>query len=303
MDYKKIIKSRKLRIRIMQLLNFIPDKMMIQMQYRMKTGRRLNLRNPKRFTEKIQWYKLYYRDSLMEQCVDKYEVRQYLERCGLGNHLNELYGLYDSPAEIDFDALPNSFVLKDTLGCGGNSVILVPDKSKLDIETAMQQMREWVNVPLLKKHPGREWVYDHKKHRIIAEKYLEDANSVSQLVDYKFFCFYGKPEYLYVMKDRKAQDEVTVGIFRADYTRVNVQRKGKAMLPQAFLKPQNYDMMLSLARKIGEPFPQARIDMYNIDGEIIFGEITFFSASGYMMYEPDDFDFVLGEKFILPKSM
>lgn len=116
MDYKKIIKSRKLRVRIMQALSFVPDKMMLKMQYRIKTGRKLNLRDPQRYTEKLQWYKLYYRDPLMAQCVDKYEVRKYVEECGLGSILNKCYGVYSSPDEIDFRKLPDSFVLKDTLG-------------------------------------------------------------------------------------------------------------------------------------------------------------------------------------------
>ncbi len=116
MDYKKIIKSKNVRIRILRLLNFIPDKQMLSLQYRIKTGRKLNLNNPKRYTEKLQLYKLKYRNPLMEKCVDKYEVRKYVKQCGLENILNKCYGVYDNPLEIDFDKLPNKFVLKDTLG-------------------------------------------------------------------------------------------------------------------------------------------------------------------------------------------
>ena len=115
MDYKKIIKSRAVRIKIMQAMSFIPDKWMVSLQYKIKTGRKLNLKNPQRFTEKLQWYKVYYRDPIMKQCVDKYEVRKYVEECGLGSILNECYGVYSSPDEIDFGKLPDSFVLKDTL--------------------------------------------------------------------------------------------------------------------------------------------------------------------------------------------
>ena len=171
MDYKKIIKSRAVRIRIMQALSFVPDKTMLGIQYRIKMGRKLDLKNPKRYTEKLQWYKLYYREPLMAQCVDKYEVRKYVEQCGLGSILNECYGVYETPDEIDFDKLPDQFVLKDTLGGGGNGVIICRDKSTLDIPQTVKTMRNWVK-PVSGKHPGREWVYDQGKNRIVIEKYI-----------------------------------------------------------------------------------------------------------------------------------
>lgn len=128
MNYKKIIKSRETRIKLLSLLNFIPDKTMIKLQYYIKTGRRLNLKHPQRYTEKLQWYKLYYRDPLMQQCSDKYDVREYVKSKGLGHILNECYGVYERVEDIDFDSLPNQFVLKDTLGGGGNSVIICRKK-------------------------------------------------------------------------------------------------------------------------------------------------------------------------------
>ena len=140
---------------------------MLKLQYYIKTGRKFDLKNPKRYTEKLQWYKLYYRDPLMAQCVDKYQVWKYVENCGIGDILNECYGLFVSPDESDFDALPNEFVLKDTLGGGGNSVIICHDKGKLDIPRISTQMRGWVK-PNSSKHPGREWVYERNNtsHRI-----------------------------------------------------------------------------------------------------------------------------------------
>lgn len=169
MDYKKLIKSRDMRVRILQMLSFIPDEWMLRIQYRIKTGRRLDLKNPKRYTEKIQWYKLYYRDSLMAQCVDKYEVRKYVESCGLGWILNEVFGVFNSPNEIDFDALPDRFVLKDTLGGGGNSVLICRDKSSLNKWDTLETLERWVK-PKKGKHSGREWVYDLGKSRIIRGK-------------------------------------------------------------------------------------------------------------------------------------
>ena len=121
-------------MKILNFLSFVPDKQMLKIQYRMKTGRKLNLKNPKRWTEKTQWYKLYYRNPLMIQCVDKYEVREYVKHCGLENILNSCYGVYDNVDDIDFTKLPSQFVIKDTLGGGSNSVVVVKDKSSIKID-------------------------------------------------------------------------------------------------------------------------------------------------------------------------
>lgn len=297
MDYKKIIKSRKMRIRIMQALSFVPDSIMVKMQYRLKTGHMLNLKNPKRFTEKLQWYKLYYRDPLMAQCVDKYEVRRYVEQCGLGNILNQLYGVYDSPEEIDFNKLPKSFVIKDTLGGGGNAVILVEDKSKIDEAAVRRQMAEWVNEPIHKKHPGREWVYDGKKHRIIIEELLSSNPETGGMIDYKFFCFNGKAEFLYVIADRKVGEISSIGIFDTNFRKLNVVRPDEKPLTRIINRPNNYDKLKHTAEILATPFPEVRIDFYNEGNQIRFGEITFFNASGYMTFDPDEFDFEMGEKF------
>lgn len=279
----------------MQALSFVPDEIMVKIQYRMKTGRKLNLRNPQRFTEKLQWYKLYYHDPLMAQCADKYEVRKYVEECGLGHILNEMYGIYNNPDEIDFSKLPDSFVIKDTLGGGGNSVILVKDKSQMDEMTVRAKMQEWINEPINKKHPGREWVYDGKKHRIIIEKYLECENG--DLPDYKFYMFNGKMEAFYIRTDYfKKHGEGKIAFFDAnceqisvslDYSKSNV---GKCELPI------NIKEMLENATCLSKQFPHARIDFYSLNEQIIFGEITFFNGSGYFKFEPDDFDYKLGNK-------
>ena len=138
MNYKDIIKSRSVRIKILRLLLFIPDKQMIQLQYRIKTGRRLNLKNPQRFTEKMQWYKLYYRDPKMIQCVDKYDVREYVESKGLDQYLNKCYGVYEDVKDVDWQSLPDQFVMKDTPGGGGISVIIIRNKEKEDPKTSSE---------------------------------------------------------------------------------------------------------------------------------------------------------------------
>ena len=301
MNYKDLIKSRKTRIKILQLLSFIPDEIMLKLQYRIKTGRKLNLKNPQRFTEKLQWYKLNYRNPLMVQCVDKYDVRKYIEDCGLGNILNEMYGVYDSPEEVDFTILPNEFVIKDTLGGGGNAVIIVSDKLKMNEDAVRQQMLQWVNEPTDKKSPGREWVYDGRKHRIFIEKYIESDFDEGGLIDYKFFCFNGRAEYLYVIADREVGKKAGLGVFDRNYKYLNVCRCDEAPLTRNIEKPNNFEELLYVAEKLAAPFPEARIDLYNQHNQIMFGEITFFDGSGYMTFEPDEFDYELGKSFILNK--
>jgi hypothetical protein len=300
MDYKKIIKSRETRLRILRTLDFIPDKTMIKMQYFIKTGRRLNLKNPQRYTEKLQWYKLYYRDPLMQQCADKYDVREYVRSKGLGYILNECYGVYERVEDIDFDSLPDQFVLKDTLGGGGNSIIICKDKATFDFENAKKQMQKWLSIDSNKKHEGREWVYQGRKHRIIIEKYIESNPSEGGLVDYKFFCFNGEPKYLYVIADRILGQIAGIGIFNVNFELLSVIRTDERPLERNIEKPKNFDEMIDIVKIISKDFPHVRVDLYNQDGNIIFGENTFFDGSGYHKYEPDEFDYELGSYFKLP---
>lgn len=283
----------------MQMLSFVPDKMMLKIQYRIKLGRKLNLKNPQRYTEKLQLYKLNYRNPLMKICADKYEVRQYVEDKGLKNILNELYGVFNTPDEIDFEKLPTSFVIKDTLGGGGNSVIIVENKNKMNEQQVRKQMREWVNEPVNMKHPGREWVYDNKKHRIIIEKMLI-AEGKNDLPDYKFFCFDGKVDCLYLMQNYTMHhSEGEMGFFDCNFNMLKARRTDFKPILNAPQKPENFEKMVEYAEILSERFPHVRVDFYNINGQIVFGEMTFFNASGYTKFEPDEYDYIMGEKFII----
>ena len=299
-NYKKIIYSRNMRIKIMQALSFLPDNLVLKLQYRMKTHRKLNLKEPTRYTEKLQWYKLNYKNPILRECVDKYSVRDYVKNCGLGNILNKCYGIYNSPEEIEFDVLPNKFVCKDTLGGGSNSVILV-DKKNIDLEHLKRVMNNWVNEPINKKHPGREWPYDNKKHRIIIEKYLEQNDG--DLADYKFFCFNGKVEYFYIRTNYvKNHEEAKMAFFNKnkkvlrdvemDYCKY--AKNSPVIVPEI-------DKMIEYAETLSKDFPHVRVDFYDVNGKIIFGELTFYNASGYMTFKPDSFDFEMGKNFKLIK--
>lgn len=303
MDYKKIVKNKSLRIKILRFLSFVPDKLMLKIQYRIKTGRKLNLKNPQRFTEKLQWYKLYYKNPLMVQCVDKYDVREYVKSKGLGDILIPCYGVYDSPDEIGWDKLPNQFVMKDTLGGGGVSVVIVKDKKAANLDELKQKAAEWVAIDAHKKGGFREWpYYSGKKHRIIIEKYIESDMSSGGLIDYKFFCFDGKPTWIYVMADRELGNGVGVGIYDSNFEKQDVVRNDEKPLERLVKQPVSFELMKDISARLSENFPEARIDLYEVKGEVKFGEITFYDGSGYMTFTPDDFDEKFGESFILPES-
>lgn len=296
MDYKKIIKNQNLRFKILNCFSWIPDKAMIKIQYKIKTGRKLKLNNPKRFTEKIQWYKLYYRKPLMHKCVDKYEVREYVKDKGLGSILNELYGVYDKPEDINFELLPEKFVIKTTAGSGGQNIYICTDKNSIDIEELVKKIKYWMKLNP-KKHFGREWAYQGIKNRIIIEKYIESNHN--DLVDYKFFCFNGLVEYIYVISDRKLGKSAKLGIYDKNYNKLDAYRCDEEKQKEKYKKPYNFDAMKKFAEILSKDFPHARIDFYESNKKVIFGEITFYDGSGYMKYEPDSFDIEMAKSWII----
>ena len=295
-DYKKIFKSREMRLAILNILSFIPDEIMVRIQYFIKTGRRLHLKDPKRYTEKLQRYKLYFHKPSMKKCADKFDVREYVKSKGLESLLVKNYGVYDRVDAINWESLPSSFVIKNTTGAGGNSVLIVKDKSKFDINKNLPTLENWLK-PIKRHSGGREWVYEDLHPRLIIEEYIDSVESEGGLIDYKFFCFNGKPEYLYVITDRKLGKKASFGIFSKEFVQLPYYRSDELPLTRKVEKPKEYDEMLNIARILSSDFPHARIDLYNRSGRILFGEITFFDGSGYMKFEPDEFDYILGQKF------
>ena len=193
MNYRKILSSREVRLKILNLLKWVPDKVMLPVQYKLQTGKSLNLKNPKRFTEKIQYYKINYRNQLLPICVDKYEVRNYIKDNNLSGILTKFYGVYNRGEDINFDSLPDQFVIKTTDGGGGNNIIICRDKKDLNIPDTIKKLNSWLNVKNV--NAGREWAYTGiKKSQIIIEEYLEnELNPEAGIDDYKIFCFNGEP--------------------------------------------------------------------------------------------------------------
>lgn len=293
--YKKIIKSQQIRFSILRTLKFIPDTIMLKIQYWIKLRRKLNLKNPQRYTEKIQWYKLFYRNPIMIKCVDKYYVREYVKSKGLEEILNEIYFVVDSPEKIDFKKLPEKFALKVTNGSETN--IFCKEKSKLDIEITKRKLYEFLNM--VNASAGREWAYEGSSKLIIAEKLLEDDSTEDgSISDYKFLCFNGKPYYIIYDCDR------FVGHKRNIYDLNWNNLKIGSDCPQTnreIQKPKNLETMIKIAKKLSEDFPAVRVDLYNIKGKIIFGELTFYPWSGYVQFSPDSFDLEVGKLFPLIK--
>ena len=285
-------------MKILSALNWLPDSSMLKLQYRIKLKRKLNLKNPQRFTEKIQWYKLNYRNPVMRSCVDKFEVREYIKSKGLESILIKNYGVYNSIDEINFDDLPNEFVVKSTDGSGGINVAICNDKSSFDAEKNADAFN--VGYKLTKIHPGREWAYVGLKHKIIVEELLvNEKHPEAGVDDYKIFCFNGEPRCIvvdtdrYILHKRNFYDEV--------WNNLNVTSDAPAC-DREIQKPENFDEMMQVAKILSKDFPFVRVDLYNVSGKIYFGELTFYPWSGYVPFTPDEFDFTLGDMFVLPEK-
>ena len=296
LNYKRLIQSRKIRCAILGLLSFVPDKLMIGIQYRIKLGRKIDWRMPQRFSDKLQLYKLKYRNADMLRCTDKYTVREYVKERGYEEYLIPLIGIYDNVESIDFNALPNTFVAKTTDGGGGNQVLVCKDKGDITHDSFKSTINEWMSTQKPKKHVGREWAYNNNlPRRIIIEQLIGDPHS--KPVDYKFLCFDGKVKYIYVISDRKMGVYATLGIYNANFEKVDAYRKDELKPEITLSAPRNYQKMVEIAERLSEGFPHARVDLYNEEGSIYFGELTFYDGSGYISYEPDSFDFELGKHF------
>lgn len=292
--YKKIFRSKSLRFKILKALSRVPDRYIVPVQYRLKTGRWPNLKNPRRFTEKLQIYKMKYRNPLLPVLVDKYKVKEYLSSHGFGSLLPELYGVYQKGEEIDFDSLPERFVLKTNDGGGGNNVIICRDKSKLDIPQTVETLNSWLNVKSV--NPGREWAYTGiNESMILVEEYLENPVSPeSGLEDYKFLCYNGQPHFIVHDGDRFIGHKRN--FYDTEWNNLHIDSDCESF-PADTPKPENLNEMLEVARRLSNGFPFVRVDLYNVEGKIYFGELTFYPWSGYVNFSPDHFDFRFGENF------
>ncbi len=280
----------------------LSDRMYIKVVYWLRMGKKLDLENPRLFTEKIQWLKLYDRNPFYSTLVDKYEVKNYIAKKIDDKHIVKTIGVWDRIKDIKWGELPEKFVLKTTHGGGGGGVILVRDKSKIDIPTIETKLRKSMKQKIYEYN--REWPYKNVKPRIIAEEFLEPKTLGvnSDLVDYKFYCFDGTPYYCQVIRNRSTIE--TIDFYDMEWNLmpfVGLNPKCEnAITPMS--KPKGLDVMNNLCHKLSSGLAFARIDLYDIDDNIYFGEITLYPSGGYGRFKPQEWDSKLGELLILPNK-
>lgn len=274
--YKKLLNNRELRLSILNKCVFIPDKLMLKMQFRMTMGHKLNLKSPKTFNEKLQWLKLYNRNPIYTQLVDKYAVREFVKEKIGEEYLIPILGKWEKYEDIDFEKLPQRFVLKCNHDSG--SIKIIMDKSKIDHDN----FKVFFNKRL-KNNPyryGREWPYKNVKPCIIAETYMGDDKGVLP-VDYKFFCFSGDVDSVMICKGRESSEK-RFYFFNKDWKLQKYNRSSQNLDDNFTIeKPDRIDELFELASKLSKNEPFVRIDFYIIDNCIYFGEFTFFPASGF----------------------
>lgn len=267
--------------------------------YFLRTGKRWNNKNPKDWNEKLFWLARYWRHPLIVKCADKYKVREYLQEKGCGDILNELYTVCDKGEQIDFDSLPQKFVLKCNHGSRMN--IICEDKTKLNKETAITQLNKWMKFQYGR---GAEWQYKDIEPKILVEKYLESSDG--KMTEYQIFCFNGKPGFFLARNDlRKSQVDKENVEFAVSYTmdweRVYM-RKGEEHFDFDLPKPHNYEKMIDYAARLAHDFPQVRVDFYEIDDKLVFGELTFTSNGAIQSNYKDEFIKSIGELLVLPEK-
>lgn len=255
---------------------FLSDKTYLKLLYRLEMGKRLDLKNPQTFSEKIQWLKLYDRKLEYTTMVDKYAVKKYVADKIGEQYIIPTLGVWDRAEDIDWDSLPNQFVLKTTHGGGGGGVVICKDKAIFDKEKAIAKLKSSMKSDIYKGL--KEWPYKNVPKRIIAEKYMEDESG--DLNDYKFSCFDGYVDCVMTCTERQS-GETKFYFFDKEWKLVRLNKRGKeAPADFTMQKPTNIDEMFEIASKLSCSLPFSRVDLYSISGKTYFGEITFFPASG-----------------------
>lgn len=276
-------------------LKWMPDEAYLKLMYYAHFGKKLNLEHPKTYNEKLQWLKLYDRNPRYTDMVDKQEVKRVItESVGEGYVIPTL-GVWDDPEQIDFEALPDSFVLKTTHDSGG--VVVCTDKAKLDIGVTREIMRKSLKREYF--YWGREWPYKNVKPRIIAETYMEDTKT-GELRDYKWYCFCGKPQIMAVFCGR-GKGATTVDYFDDAQKHIDLTW-GYPTAKSEPEKPSSYDQMKKLAAALSKDIPCLRVDFYEVNGKPYVGELTFFDGAGFDLMQPSEWDRKLGDLIKLPSQ-
>ncbi|HHX70321.1 MAG TPA: glycosyl transferase [Gallicola sp.] len=278
---------------LLYLLNFklfrlIPDKTYLKIKYRLIMKKKLNLRNPQTFNEKLQWLKIYDRKPNYKYLVDKYKVREHIKNTIGEKYLIPLLGVYDNFEEIDFKSLPDKFVLKPNHTSG--NVFICKDKSQIDFIKLKREIRKWLRREYFWFH--REWPYKNIKPKIICEKFIVDESGEG-LKDYKIMCFNGEPKIIQVISER-TEGKYYINHYDVSWNSIEISRKSHKENPIKIPKPVELEEMIRISKILSKNTSFVRIDLYRTDYGVFFGEITFFPVSGYMDFENDKYDYILG---------
>ena len=273
---------------------FLPDKVYLKIKYKLMMGKKLNIDNPKTFNEKLQWLKLYDRKDIYTKMVDKYEAKKFVKKIIGEDYIVETLGIYDKFEDIDFEKLPSKFVIKPTHASG--NVYICKDKSKIDYKALKKEISKWLKRDYYKIH--REWPYKNVERRIIIEKYLSEFED-DDIRDYKFYMFNNKLAFSFVCSDRKKDVKFT--FYDRNGKFMDVTQCGKPYDKRIKL-PQNYERMIQLSEKLSKNTIALRVDFYEINGKIYFGELTFFDSAGFGPFNPDEWDEKIGDWLILPRK-
>jgi len=285
---------RKIYLSFVKKLLFLPQKTYVKYNYEYYSGRKLDFKKPATFNDKIQWLKVFYHKEILHKLVDKYAVRDYVKN-KVGPHiLKELYGVYEKPSEVNFDELPNQFVLKGAHGFHLN--LIVKDKSELNLPRTKLLLNKWMHKNNYRN--GKEWAYKNIKPRIISEKYLEEFGQ-EVINDYKFFCFNGTPKFIQVDMERGIEDLRCY--YDLNWQKLPFTTEKNEFFEGEVEKPENLKEMIEVAQKLAVDFPFVRVDLYNINGNILFGEMTFYPTDGRKKFIPDEYNKIIGDYLKLPK--
>lgn len=273
---------------------YLDDEHFIKYRFRIVMGKKININNPITYNEKLQWLKLYDRNPLYTTLVDKIQVKDYVAEIIGTEYIIPTIKVYESPSEIKLNDLPNQFVLKTNHDGDSLGVFVCKDKDTFDLDKALVTLSN--NLKRNYYYTGREWPYKNVKPYIFAEKYEEDE--FGELRDYKFFCFDGKVKAVFIATERSS-GHVKFDYFDRDFNHLDFIQS-HPMSDKQINKPANYEEMIIIAEKLSKGIPHVRVDLYNCNGRILFGEMTFFHYGGMIKFHPEEWDYTFGSWLSLP---
>ena len=276
---------------VKQFAFLFSDKKYLDLTFRYRMGCKINWDNPRTFNEKLNWLKIHDHNPLYTKLVDKESVKSYISSIVGAEYVIPTITMWNSPKEIDFDKLPDQFVLKTTHGGGNDGVVICRDKRVFDKQLAIKKLIKAMKQDLYRD--SREWPYKNVEKHIICEPYIEDKKT-GELRDYKFFCFDGKVKALFVATERQKRDEPFFNFFDENFNPLPI-KQGHPVSPNIPEKPETFDSMKRIASRLSEGFPHVRVDLYEANGNVLFGELTLYHFGAVVPFEPRDWDYKFGE--------